>query len=427
MFIDSAEISLKAGDGGNGAISFHREKYVSNGGPDGGDGGAGGNIIFIATRDMRTLADFRYKRHYKAERGQDGSSSNCTGRGGENLIIKVPCGTIIKEKNSSRIIADLTDDGQSKVVAKGGHGGKGNQHFATPTRQAPNFAKTGTLGEEIEVLLELKLLADVGLVGFPNVGKSTILSIVSSAKPKIANYHFTTLKPNLGVVSLGEGNSFVVADIPGLIEGAHEGVGLGHEFLKHVERTKLLLHVIDVAGLDGRDPIEDYEIINSELNKYNIMLEKRYQIVAANKIDVLGGQTEELERFTKYIEEKGHKVFPISAATNMGIKELLQFISVKLKDIPDTVLFNPEEEEKLYTIEDNRPPVEITIDEKGVYIIKGKWVEKIMRGVNYSDIESLNYLHRSLKNKGVFEKLEEMGISEGDTVSIFDFEFDYVR
>jgi len=286
MFIDIAEIYVKAGDGGNGAVSFRREKYIPAGGPDGGDGGDGGSIIFKADKHLRSLADFRYRRHYKAERGQDGGGRNCTGKRGEDLVIKVPCGTIIKDRETGLIIADLTEDGQAEIIAKGGIGGKGNVHFATPTRQAPNFAKNGTPGEEKWITLELKLLADVGLIGFPNVGKSTLLSQVSSARPKIANYHFTTLAPNLGVVTMGEGESFVMADIPGLIEGAHQGVGLGHDFLKHVERTRMLIHVIDVAALDGRNPKDDFHVINRELKEYNEELAKRPQVIAANKIDV---------------------------------------------------------------------------------------------------------------------------------------------
>ena len=309
MFIDLAEIYVKAGDGGNGRVSFHREKYVPAGGPDGGDGGDGGNLIFQADKHLRTLADFRYRRSYKAERGEDGGQKKCFGKKGEDLLIKVPCGTLVKDKETGLILADLTRDGQKEIIAKGGKGGKGNVHFATSTRQIPNFAKNGTPGEERWIILELKLLADVGLVGYPNVGKSTLLSKVSSAQPKIANYHFTTLSPNLGVVSMGEGESFAMADIPGLIEGAHEGVGLGHDFLRHVERTRILIHVVDVAGLDGRDPVEDFHTINRELEKYNPELAKRPQIVAANKVDVLSDDAV-LKGFTATMDQLGYRVFP---------------------------------------------------------------------------------------------------------------------
>ncbi len=424
MFIDSARIYVKAGDGGDGAVSFHREKYVANGGPDGGDGGKGGSVIFRVDEGIRTLADFRYKRKYQAERGQDGSGRNCTGKDGGDLFVKVPRGTVIKDENTGRIIADLTKENQSVVAAKCGKGGAGNQHFATPTRQVPNFAKSGTPGEERWVILELKLLADVGLVGFPNVGKSTILSMVTAAKPKIANYHFTTLTPNLGVVSLDQGNSFVIADIPGLIEGANEGIGLGHNFLRHIERTKLLVHVVDVAGIDGREPISDFDLINQELEKYNSILASRPQVVAANKMDIPDGQAY-FEEFKKAIEEKGHKVFPISAATNSGLRELMFYVSEKLKEIPETVLIPESEKEVVYTAEDEKP-FEVSVQD-GVYVVEGNWVKKILGSTNINDYESLNFFQRSMKNKGVIDALEALGINEGDTVRIYDLEFDYVR
>ena len=425
MFIDSADIYIKAGDGGNGAVAFHREKYVANGGPDGGDGGNGGDIIFVADRDLRTLQDFRYKRHYKASKGEDGRGSNCSGKNAENLIIKVPCGTMIKDKDTDEIIFDLTDNQQKAIVAKGGKGGWGNQHFATPTRQAPAFAKSGLPGEERWIKLELKLLADVGLVGFPNVGKSTLLSMVSAAKPKIANYHFTTLTPNLGVVRVDEGKSFVVADIPGLIEGAHEGIGLGHEFLRHVERTKLLIHVVDVAALDGRDPIEDFEAINLELEKYNTRLATRPQIVAANKIDLLF-EDEKLQEFINKIEEKGFKVFPISAAANKGIKELIYYAYEQLINIPDTVLFDEEQTQKIYKPKEDKDEIKITIED-GVYVVEAAWIRNLIGSVNFDNYESLSYFQRTLKNRGVIEELEKMGISEGDTVRIYDIEFDFIN
>jgi len=424
MFIDSAKIYVKAGNGGNGIVSFRREKYIAAGGPDGGDGGKGGDVIFMVDEGLRTLVDFRYKKHYKAESGKDGGPSNMTGRNGKDLIIKVPPGTVVKDEATGRILADLTKPGQTAVIAKGGKGGKGNQHFATPTRQVPTFAKSGDLGEERWVLLELKLLADVGLIGFPNVGKSTILASVSAARPKIADYHFTTVEPNLGVVSLDIGESFVLADIPGLIEGAHQGVGLGHEFLKHVERTKLLIHVVDVAAVEGRDPLEDFEVINRELKEYNPVLAERPQVVAANKIDITGAM-ERFEEFKKVIEAKGYKVFPISAATNRGVKELMAYVGEMLRQLPDTVLVNEAEEEVVYTVEEEKP---FEIRKEGdVYIVEGKWIRKIVVSTNINSYESLQYFQRAIKKKGVIDALEKMGIKEGDTVKIYDIEFEYVR
>lgn len=424
MFIDSAKIFIKAGNGGNGRVSFHREKYVAAGGPDGGDGGRGGSVIFVADEDMRTLADFRYIRKYVAENGQDGGAANCTGRSAGDLVVKVPPGTIIKDAESGRVIADLTEPGQSEVIAKGGKGGAGNQHFATPTRQVPNFAKSGDPGEERWILLELKLLADVGLIGFPNVGKSTILSMVTAAKPKIANYHFTTIDPNLGVVSLDTNVSFVIADIPGLIEGAHEGVGLGHEFLKHIERTKLLIHVIDMASTEGRNPVEDFRVINQELEKYNPTLAARPQIIAANKMEIPGAE-ENLEAFKKVVEEDKYKIFPVSAATNSGLKELMYYTAQVLKELPDTILTQEVEEEAVYTAEEEKP-FEIR-KENEVYVVEGKWAMKLVNSTNFNDYESLQYFQRALKKKGLIDALENMGINEGDTVKVYDAEFDYVR
>ncbi len=424
MFIDLAEIYVKAGDGGNGRVSFHREKYVPAGGPDGGDGGDGGNLIFQADKHLRTLADFRYRRSYKAERGEDGGQKKCFGKKGEDLLIKVPCGTLVKDKETGLILADLTRDGQKEIIAKGGKGGKGNVHFATSTRQIPNFAKNGTPGEERWIILELKLLADVGLVGYPNVGKSTLLSKVSSAQPKIANYHFTTLSPNLGVVSMGEGESFAMADIPGLIEGAHEGVGLGHDFLRHVERTRILIHVVDVAGLDGRDPVEDFHTINRELEKYNPELAKRPQIVAANKVDVLSDDAV-LKGFTATMDQLGYRVFPISAATGLGITELVNFVYEQVKALPEPIVYEPAPKEMLYRAEDEEP---FTIEmEDEVYVVDGPWIRGILRGINFEDRESLQYFQRALRQKGVISALEEKGIQEGDTVRVGeDTEFEYV-
>lgn len=423
MFIDSARIFVKAGNGGNGIVSFHREKYVPAGGPDGGDGGRGGDVIFQVDENIRTLVDFRYKKHYKAEAGKDGGPSNCTGRDGEDLIVKVPPGTIIKDEETGRILADLTKPGQRAVIAKGGKGGKGNQHFATPTRQAPAFAKMGDLGEERWVLLELKLLADVGLIGYPNVGKSTILSMVSAAKPKIANYHFTTVEPNLGVVRIEEGKSFVIADIPGLIEGAHKGAGLGHEFLKHIERTRIFIHVVDISGSEGRDPLTDFEIINSELEKYNPVLMQRPQVIAANKMDIPGAE-ENLAIFREEVEKRGYTVFPISAATNSGLRELMLYVGQKLDELPVIQLVE-QSEEVVYKAEEEKP---FEIRREGdVFIVEGSWIRKLVGSININNYESLQYFQRAIKNKGVIDALESMGINEGDTVKMYDFEFEYIR
>ncbi len=424
MFIDSARILVKAGNGGNGIVSFHREKYVAAGGPDGGDGGRGGSIIFVVDEGIRTLIDFKYKRQYKAEPGQDGGAGNCSGKSGADLTIKVPPGTMVRDELRGIILADLTKAGESFIVAKGGKGGAGNQHFATATRQVPNFAKSGDLGDERQIMLELKLLADVGLIGFPNVGKSTILSMVSAANPKIANYHFTTLDPNLGVVSIAPGNSFVIADIPGLIEGAHEGVGLGHEFLKHIERTKLLVHVVDISSIEGRDPISDFEVINEELEKYNSKLIKKPQVVAANKTDICEDEAN-LKRFTEYVEAKGYKVFPMSAAANKGLKELMYYLAGQLKEIPDTILIDEVDQVVLYT-EDESKPFEIK-KEGNVFVVEGSWVRKIVGSTNLGDTESLQYFQRAIRKKGIIDALESEGINEGDTVKMYEVEFDYVR
>jgi len=424
MFVDIAEIYVKAGDGGNGIVSFRREKYIPAGGPDGGDGGNGGNVILQADSKLRTLADFRYKKNYKAERGADGGNKKCTGKKGEDLIIKVPVGTLVKDKETGIIIADLKSDAQSEIIARGGTGGKGNANFATPTRQAPNFAKNGTPGEEMWIVLELKLLADVGLIGMPNVGKSTILSVVSSAKPKIADYHFTTLTPNLGVVSMGEGESFVIADIPGLIEGAHKGHGLGHDFLKHIERTRLLIHVVDISGIEGRSPVDDFHIINSELRQYSPELSKRPQIVAANKTDILADD-KVLEHLVSEAGKLGYKVFPVSAATGSGIKELIRYAYEQVKSLPEPVLFSPGQNITIYRAEESE---DFTISvENGIYIVDGPWISKLLRGINFSDTESLRYFQRTIRQKGVIDALVEKGIKEGDTVRVGkDMEFEYI-
>jgi GTP-binding protein len=424
MFIDKARIFIKAGDGGNGLVAFRREKYIAAGGPNGGDGGKGGDIIFTVNQGLRTLVDFRYKKHYKAESGENGGSFNKTGRSGKDLVIQVPPGTIVKDELTGQVIADFTEEGQTMVIAKGGKGGRGNQHFATPTRQVPNFAENGDAGEERWIILELKLLADVGLVGFPNAGKSTILLRVSSAKPKIADYPFTTLKPNLGVVNADKENSFVIADIPGLIEGAHTGTGLGHEFLKHIERTRMLIHVIDIAAIDGRDPIQDFQVINNELAQYNPDIIEKYQVVAANKID-LPGVENNLEKLTKYAKEKGYQVFPISAATGKGIRELMFYVSQKLKELPVKPLISDTDKEVVYSVKEEQP---FTIRKEGsAFIVEGEWVRKIISSTNIDSYDSMQYFQRAIKNIGIIKALEDLGINEGDTVKVYDIEFEYIR
>ena len=425
MFVDKAKIYIKAGDGGDGAVSFHREKYVAAGGPDGGDGGKGGDIVFVVDTNISTLIDFRYKRKYVAEKGQNGGAGNCMGRNAADLIIKVPQGTVIRDAATGRIMADMSTD-EPKVIAKGGKGGKGNARFATPTRQIPKFAKPGFVGEEFEVTLELKLLADVGLVGFPNVGKSTLISVVSAAKPKIANYHFTTLTPVLGVVKVTEGKSFVMADIPGLIEGASEGVGLGHEFLRHVDRCRLIVHVVDVSGVEGRDPKEDFEIINRELRNFSEDLADRPQIVAANKCDM--ASPEQIEEFKAYIESKGLEFYQISAATTQGTKELMAAVSAKLDTLPPIKEYKPEPltQKELDERAGIGEKFEITRGDDAVYYVEAPWLETIMRTVDMDDYSSLQYFQRVLRNTGIIDKLEEMGINEGDVVNIYGFEFDFV-
>lgn len=424
MFVDEVKITVQAGNGGDGCVSFHREKYVAAGGPDGGDGGKGGDIVFLVDDNMNTLIDFRYKRKYVADNGANGGPRNSFGKGAEDLVIKVPRGTVVRELESGRLIADMSSN-EPVVIAKGGRGGRGNAHFASPTRQIPRFAKPGFKGQKLELKLELKLLADVGLVGFPNVGKSTLISVVSSAKPKIANYHFTTLTPVLGVVKVSEGVSFVMADIPGLIEGASDGVGLGHEFLRHVERCRLIIHVVDVSGSEGRDPIEDFEIINNELSRFSEDLAKAPQIVAANKCDM--AEPEQIERFRKYIVDKGYEFFEISAATTAGTKELIAETSRQLSELPPLKVFEP----------DPLPlwnPEEIAADrsfevtrENETFYVEADWLEGILRMVDVDDYESLQHFQLVLKSTGIIAKLEEMGIREGNTVSVCGYEFDYVN
>lgn len=425
MFVDKAKITIKAGNGGDGAVSFHREKYVAAGGPDGGDGGKGGDIIFLADDNFSTLIDFRYKRKYTALDGEAGAARNCSGKNAVDLIIRVPRGTLIKDAKTGRILADISTD-EPKIIAKGGRGGKGNQHFATPTRQIPRFSKPGFQGDKLEITLELKLLADVGLVGFPNVGKSTLISVVSAAKPTIANYHFTTLTPVLGVVKVDEGKSFVMADIPGLIEGAAEGVGLGHEFLRHVERCRLIVHVVDVSGIEGRNPKEDFEIINKELKNFSEDLAQRPQIVAANKSDM--ATPEQVTEFKAYIEEMGLEFFEISAATTKGTKELITVVADKLAELPPIKEYEPEPltQAELDEMAGSGEKFEIEAEDD-VYYINAPWLENIMKTVNMDDYESLQYFQRVLRTSGIIDRLEEMGINEGDTVSLFGFEFEYLR
>ncbi|WP_125152592.1 GTPase ObgE [Clostridium rectalis] len=423
MFIDTAKIYVKSGNGGDGSVSFRREKYIPLGGPDGGDGGKGGDVILVVDPNMTTLLDFTYKKKYIAERGQNGSGSKCYGKDGENLYIKVPMGTMVKETNSGKIMSDLSHEHDKFVVAKGGKGGKGNVKFTTPTRQAPSFAEPGMPGEEINITLELKLLADVGLIGFPNVGKSTILSTVSNAKPKIANYHFTTLKPNLGVVSTSGIQSFVIADIPGIIEGAAEGVGLGLDFLRHIERTRLLIHVVDISGIEEREPFEDFLKINEELKKYNIKLWDRPQIIAANKSDILQDDSK-FEEFKKKVEEIGYKnVYKISAATKIGLTELmkeaariLSTIPIKDLEIEEREMYIPEEKKFTYTI----------TQEENVYILEGSFVDRLLASVNVNDPDGLRYFHTVLRNKGIMDELIKRGIKDGDSVRLNDFEFDFI-
>lgn len=422
MFVDIAKIRIKAGDGGNGAVSFHREKYVAAGGPDGGDGGRGGNIVFLADTNLSTLLDFQYKRRFIAQNGENGKAGRCTGKSAPDLVIRVPKGTLIKEAQTGRILADISGD-EPVVAAKGGKGGWGNCHFATATRQIPRFAKPGMPGEMFEVTLELKLLADVGLVGFPNVGKSTLVSVISEAKPKIANYHFTTLTPVLGMVRMEEGKSFVVADIPGLIEGASEGVGLGHEFLRHVERCRLNVHVVDVSGSEGRDPREDFEAINRELKNFHEELAARPQIVAGNKCDLASPQ--QIESFRRFVEEKGLPFFPISAATRQGVEPLVNAVAAMLDKLPPIRQYEPQPA-PLPAETQGRQTFQIRVED-GIYIVEADWLMSALGMVDMEDYESLQYFQRVLIKSGIIEELERMGIREGDTVSILNFEFDYIK
>ncbi len=420
MFTDYTKIIVKSGDGGSGAITFRREKYVASGGPDGGDGGKGGDVYFVVDPDQNTLINFRYNKKYKAQNGENGSGNRCFGKSGEDLYIKVPRGTVIKDAETLKVIADLSEEGQCELVFPGGRGGKGNSHFATATRQAPRFAQGGEKGIEKEVILELKLIADVGLIGFPNVGKSTILSMVTSARPKIADYHFTTLEPNLGVVKSEYGDSFVIADIPGIIEGASQGVGLGLKFLRHIERTRLLLHVIDVSGSENRNPVEDFKIINEELKKYSEKLATRKQIIVANKADVMQDETlyKELEELAK---KEDIKIFKISAATGEGLKELFRYVSEVIRTLPKETIVEGDER-VVYTLKEDIDEFEI-IKENGEFIVQGPAVDRLMGRVNLEDNESLYYFQKTLRNLGIEEALKREGVQEGDTVRFNDWEF----
>lgn len=426
MFVDNVKIYIKAGDGGNGAISFHREKYVSHGGPDGGDGGHGGSIVFRVDKGTNTLLAFRYKHKFVAANGENGKGNKFHGATADNLIISVPPGTIIRDAATGKIIHDMTEnDGADYVCCKGGRGGWGNRHFATPTRQIPNFAKNGTRGEEKEVTLELKMLADVGLIGYPSVGKSSILSCISAAKPKIADYHFTTLSPNLGVVSTGAESGFVAADIPGLIEGASEGLGLGHAFLRHVDRCRLLLHVVDISCFEGRDPVDDIIMINTELLKYSPSLAERPQIIVANKCDALDKELVDIKAFEEYVQGIGCELIYVSAATGENLDELVHLCSERLAKLPPMTVYESEytpEEEYTESVKET-----LIRREGSVYYVEGDWLYNLMGQINFDDYESLSYFQKVLKNSGIFSMLEEKGCTDGDTVSIYDFEFDYVK
>ena len=424
MFVDKVRITVCGGRGGDGAVAFHREKYVAAGGPDGGDGGHGGSVVLRVNDNMTTLLDFRYKRKYAAQAGVNGQSKRMSGKRGENLIIQVPRGTVVRDAETNAIIVDMST-GEDFVIAKGGRGGWGNSHFATPTRQVPRFAKAGLKGQERDIILELKLLADVGLVGFPNVGKSTLLSVTSNARPKIANYHFTTLFPNLGVIYVDEGVSFVMADIPGIIEGAAEGAGLGHDFLRHIDRCRLLVHVVDVSGSEGRDPVTDFDAICAELHDYSVDLSNRPMIVAANKIDIMDPESDNLERLRERCDGLGIELYEISAGTTQGTRNLMRIIAEQLRTLPPVTIYEPEYVEEPVEAGD---PSALEIEHLGsTWVITGAWLERMIVNINFDDFESRNYFDQQLRKCGLFARLEEMGIEDGDTVDIYDFQFEYQR
>ena len=424
MFVDKVRITVIGGRGGDGAVAFHREKYVASGGPDGGDGGHGGSVILQVNDNLTTLLDFRYKRKYQAPSGIAGMGRKMAGKRGEPLVIQVPRGTVVRDAETNQIIVDMST-GEDFVIAKGGRGGWGNAHYATATRQVPRFAKAGRKGEERDVILELKLLADVGLVGFPNVGKSTLLSVTSNARPKIANYHFTTLFPNLGVIYVEEGVSFVMADIPGIIEGAAEGAGLGHDFLRHIDRCRLLVHVIDVSGSEGRDPVEDFDAICAELASYSVDLSSRPMIVAANKVDIMDPDSDNLERLKAHVEAAGCELYEISAGTTQGTKQLMRIVAQRLATLPPVTIYEPE---YMPPQEESVDPEDIEIEHSGnLWILTGRWLENLVMDMNFEEYESRNYFDLLLRKAGLFQRLEEMGIQDGDTVDIYDFEFEYQR
>ncbi|MDM5208636.1 MULTISPECIES: GTPase ObgE [Cytobacillus] len=428
MFVDQVKVYVKGGDGGNGMVAFRREKYVPKGGPAGGDGGKGANVVFIVEEGLRTLMDFRYKRHFKAERGEHGMSKNQHGRNSKDMFIKVPPGTVVTDAETGEVIADLTEHGQQAIIAKGGRGGRGNSRFATPANPAPELSEHGEPGQDREVMLELKLLADVGLVGFPSVGKSTLLSVVSAARPKIGAYHFTTIVPNLGMVETEDNRSFVMADLPGLIEGAHSGVGLGHQFLRHIERTRVIVHVIDMSGMEGRDPYEDYVTINNELQEYNLRLTERPQIIVANKMDMPDAE-EHLAAFKEQLEEE-YPIFPISAVTRSGLRELLFAIADKVEETPEFPLEHEEEDtgvhRVLYKHEADQVEFTITRDSAGDFIVSGDAVEKLFKMTDFSRDESVRRFARQLRGMGVDEALREKGAKDGDIVKLLDYEFEFI-
>ncbi|MEG7380092.1 GTPase ObgE [Bacillus subtilis] len=427
MFIDQVKVYVKGGDGGNGMVAFRREKYVPKGGPAGGDGGNGGDVVFEVDEGLRTLMDFRYKKHFKAIRGEHGMSKNQHGRNADDMVIKVPPGTVVTDDDTKQVIADLTEHGQQAVIARGGRGGRGNTRFATPANPAPQLSENGEPGKERYIVLELKVLADVGLVGFPSVGKSTLLSVVSSAKPKIADYHFTTLVPNLGMVETDDGRSFVMADLPGLIEGAHQGVGLGHQFLRHIERTRVIVHVIDMSGLEGRDPYEDYVTINQELSEYNLRLTERPQIIVANKMD-MPQAAENLEAFKEKLMDD-YPVFPISAVTREGLRELLFEVANQLENTPEFPLYDEEEltqNRVMYTMENEEVPFNITRDPDGVFVLSGDSLERLFKMTDFSRDESVKRFARQMRGMGVDEALRERGAKDGDIIRLLEFEFEFI-
>ena len=424
MFVDKVRITVIAGRGGDGAVAFHREKYVASGGPDGGDGGHGGSVILRVNDNLSTLLDFRSKRKYAAQAGENGAGRRMSGKRGQPLVIEVPRGTVVRDAETNQIIVDMSTS-DDFVIAKGGRGGWGNSHYATATRQVPRFAKAGIKGQERDIILELKLLADVGLVGFPNVGKSTLLSVTSNARPKIANYHFTTLFPNLGVIYVDEGVSFVMADIPGIIEGAAEGAGLGHDFLRHIDRCRLLLHVVDVSGSEGRDPVEDFHAICEELKHYSVDLSNRPMLVAANKMDLMPPESDNLERLRAAVEEAGCELYEISAGTTQGTRNLMRIVAEKLRTLPPVTIYEPEYVEPEVEAGD---PDQLEIEHEGsTWLVTGTWLERLVQNINFDDYESRNFFDQQLRKCGLFARMEEMGIQDGDTVDIYDFQFEYQR